>query len=188
MLNHRGTKTLFTSRLILRPFTTDDARDMYENWACDDRVTRFLSWQPHQNIAETIKLLEAWCAEYDHPNTYNWVMEYDNKAIGNISVVRLNNKREWAELGYCMGHAYWNRGLMTEATKAIINYLFCEIGLHRIEISHAVLNPASGKVAQKCGLSYEGTKRESFKNHAGEFLDVAYYGILSHEHHITTNR
>ena len=70
---------------------------------------------------------------------------------------------------------------MSEAAKAVIDYLFKEVGVNRIDISHAVKNPASGRVAQKCGLTYEGTKREFFKASSGEFLDVSYYGILRSE-------
>ena len=70
---------------------------------------------------------------------------------------------------------------MSEAAKAVIDYLFAEIGVNRIGISHAVKNPASGRVAQKCGLTLEGTKREYFKNSNGEFLDISDYGIIRSE-------
>lgn len=76
---------------------------------------------------------------------------------------------------------------MTEAARAVIHYLFREVGYHRIEIAHALKNPASGAVARKCGLTYEGTKRESFKTASNEFLDVAYYSILRHEWDAETN-
>ena len=108
-------------------------------------------------------------------------MEYEGTPIGNISVVRLSEKSEHAELGYCMGYAYWNKGFMPEAAKAVIDYLFAEIGVNRVGISHAVKNPASGRVAQKCGLTFEGTKREYFKTFEGEFLDISDYGILRSE-------
>ena len=80
-----------------------------------------------------------------------------------------------------MGYAYWNQGIMPEAAKAVIDYLFSEIGVNRVGISHAVKNPASGRVAQKCGLTFEGTKREYFKTSSGEFLDISYYGIIRSE-------
>ena len=70
---------------------------------------------------------------------------------------------------------------MSEAAKAVIDYLFSEIGVNRVSISHAVENPGSGKVAQKCGMSYEGTKREYFKTSTGKFVDIADYGILRSE-------
>ena len=181
MLTHKGTQTIYTERLVLRRFTVDDAQAMYDNWANDERVSRFLSWSPHKSSEETKQLLEGWCDAYKNDTTYNWAMEYDGTVIGSISVVEIKERHERAEIGYCMGYAYWNKGIMSEAAKAVIDYLFMEVGVNRIDISHAVKNPASGRVAQKCGLTYEGTKREFFKTSSGEFLDISYYGILRSE-------
>lgn len=181
MLTHKGTKTIQTARLMLRPFVVDDAQAMYQNWANDPQVTRYLTWQPHRSPEETRQLLAVWSDAYARPDCYNWVMEWEGKPIGNISVVRMNEKSEYAELGYCMGRAYWNRGLMTEAAKAVIDFLFAEVGVNRVGIAHAVQNPASGRVAQKCGLTYEGTLREVYKTSEGVYLDLSYYGILRRE-------
>ena len=181
MITHKGTQTIHTERLILRKFTVEDAQAMFENWANDERVTRFLTWCPHESPEATKQLLELWCAAYENPNTYNWVIEHEGTPIGNICVVRLSERCEYAELGYCMGYAYWNKGFMPEAAKAVIDYLFAEIGVNRVGISHAVKNPASGRVAQKCGLTFEGTKREFFKASTGEFLDISDYGIIRSE-------
>lgn len=180
-MTHKGTKTLKTERLILRKFKVNDYNDMFYNWASDENVTRFLTWMPHESPQATKQLLEGWCAAYENDNTYNWAMEFEGEVIGGISVVRLSEKFEYAELGYCMSRKYWNKGLMTEAARAVIDFLFSEVGVHRVTIAHAVKNPASGRVAQKCGLTYEGTKRESFKSSTGEFLDIAYYSILKDE-------
>ena len=181
MITHKGTQTIYTERLVLRRFTVDDAQAMYDNWANDERVCRFLSWRPHESGEATKQLLEGWCDAYKNDTTYNWAIEFDGTVIGSISVVEIKERHERAELGYCMGYAYWNKGIMSEAAKAVIDYLFMEVGVNRIDISHAVKNPASGRVAQKCGLTYEGTKREFFKASSGEFLDVSYYGILRSE-------
>ena len=177
MLTQKGTKTLTTERLTLRRFTREDAQAMYENWAKDERVTRYLTWEPHRFPEETRQLLEGWCEAYDDLCIYNWAMELEGEIIGNISVVHLDEQSEYADLGYCMGYAYWNRGLMTEAVSAVIDYLFESVGVNRVGIVHATKNPASGRVAQKCGCTYEGTRRAHYKRH-GEFLDIAEYGIL----------
>lgn len=183
MLTHKGTKTLHTERLILRKFTANDADDMFNNWARDKRVTRFLTWQPHESADATRQLLEGWVAAYDSLKTYNWAIEYGGQAIGGITVVRLSDKCEYAELGYCLGYNYWNKGIMSEAANAVIDYLFAEIGVNRVGISHATENPASGKVAQKCGMIYEGTKREYFKTSTGKFVDIADYSVIRSEWH-----
>ncbi len=178
MITHKGTKPIQTERLLLRRFTVKDAKAMFENWANDERVTRFLSFLPHGKVEVTKALLEDWCAAYEKDSTYNWAIEFDGTVIGSISVVDFNARSERAAIGYCMGFDYWNKGIMTEAAKAVIDYLFAEVGVNRVEISHAVKNPGSGRVAQKCGLQYEGTRREYFKSSTGEFLDIAHYAIL----------
>ena len=177
-MKHKGTQTIFTDRLTLRRFTVEDAQEMFDNWASDPRVTKFLSWEPHTSTEATAALLRDWVKGYENDNCYNWVMEYQGRCIGTISVVRQSERDESAELGYDLGYDYWNKGLMTEAAKAVIRFLFEEVGCHRVVIRHAVKNPASGRVAQKCGLTYEGTRREAFKNRDGEFRDIAEYAIL----------
>lgn len=181
MITNKGTLTIQTQRLKLRKFTVDDAQAMYDNWAKDGRVPRFLTWQPHESPEATRRLLEIWCAEYEDPGRYQWAIEYQETVIGSITVVRLDEWSEWAEIGYCIGYDFWNKGIMSEAAKAVIGFLFAEVGVNRISICHAVKNPASGRVAQKCGLTLEGTRREFYKDAAGEFLDISEYSILRRE-------
>lgn len=178
MLTHKGTILLTTDRLVLRPFLPEDARAMFDNWASDEKVTRYVTWPAHTSPDVTKSLLEQWCLCYADEKYYNWVITLSGQPIGNISVVRQSEKSQWCELGYCLGSAYWNQGFMTEAVQAVIDFLFDEVGFHRIVIEHAAKNPASGKVAQKCGLKKEGVARESYKNAAGEFLDIVSYAIL----------
>ncbi|MBQ8831131.1 MAG: GNAT family N-acetyltransferase [Oscillospiraceae bacterium] len=185
MLTHKGTQTIKTERLTLRRYRVTDAKTMYETWARDERVTKFLTWQPHASADLTKALLEIWCADYEKDNNYNWVIEFEGKIIGSITVVRQSERDELAELGYCLGHGYWEKGIMTEAAKAVIDFLFGEVGFNRISIEHAVKNPGSGKVAKKCGMTLEGTKREYFKAASGEFLDINEYSILRREWKIT---
>lgn len=181
MLRHKGTQTIRTARLMLRRFRVEDAQTMYDTWASDENVTRYLTWEPHESPEQTGKLLARWCDGYSSPEVYHWAMELDGRLIGDISVVGLHERDERAELGYCMGRAYWGQGLMTEAARAVIDYLFAEVGVHSVEIRHAVKNPASGRVAQKCGLACEGTKRECFKSSSGEFLDISFYGMTRND-------
>ena len=181
MLTHKGTKTIKTERLILRKFEVADAKAMYHNWAKDERVTKFLTWPPHESEKATEELLKLWCADYKKDNYYQWVITLDSIPVGSISVVDFSENHEHAELGYCLGYDYWRKGIMPEAVNAVINFLFSEAGFNRITICHAVKNPASGAVARKCGLAYEGTKKEEFKSHSGEFLDIAFYGITKKE-------
>lgn len=181
MLTHKGTKTITTGRLNLRRFTYNDAVPMFENWANDERVTKYLSWTPHGDVSLTKQLVCHWCWLYEKDDCYNWCIDFEGKPVGTISVVRILENREYADLGYCIGYDFWNKGIVTEAATAVINYLFSEVGFNRISIWHAVKNPASGKVAKKCGMTFEGVFRQFYKSHSGEFLDIAVWSILKSE-------
>ena len=181
MIKHIGTQTIKTERLLLRKFTTEDAEAMFTNWASDKQITKFLTWEPHSSIEATRNILEGWCAAYNNNSTYNWAITLNDIPIGSISIVRLSERSENAELGYCIGSKFWNKGYMTEAAKAVISFLFEQVGLNRVSISHAVKNPASGEVAKKCRMKFEGRKRKCFKATDGEFLDIDIYAILREE-------
>ena len=176
-MHHKGTIELRTPRLLLRRFTPEDAQAMFDTWAYDSRVTRYLTWLPHGSPVFTRELLENWCASYERPEVYNWAIEYKGMPVGNISVVRMDETDGYAELGYCLGTAYWNTGIMTEAASAVIDFLFSEVGAGRVGISHAVENPASGRVALKCGLTFEGTRQAAYRTSDGALHDLNVYGI-----------
>ena len=73
-MNRTGTKTIETDRMILRRFTTDDAQDMFENWAADPEVTKFLTWPCHKSVDITKALLADWVAKYEDGGYFNWAM------------------------------------------------------------------------------------------------------------------
>jgi len=181
MLNHKGTKTIATPRLLLRPFIVEDAHDMYANWASDPRVTKYLTWMPHESPEATAELLALWVPNYENPAYYNWVITLEGRAIGNVSIVRQSDKSEYMEFGYCLSAAYWNQGIMPEAVSAVRDFLFREVGAHRLVIRHATKNPGSGKVARKCGFTWEGRQRQEFRSALGEYLDIEAYSLLRNE-------
>ena len=84
------------------------------------------------------------------------------------------------ELGYWLGVPYWNRGFCTEASRAVVELGFSEIGLHRIQARHLTRNPASGRVMQKLGMQAEGVNRDAILKN-GRFEDLAMYAILADE-------
>lgn len=182
MLNHQGTKRLETERLILRQFKIEDYVEMYNNWACEDAVTKFLTWQTHTNQDVTKSVLADWISKYANKDFYNWAIELkeENRLIGNISVVSLREETLSAILGYCMGSKWWGKEIMPEAGKAVLKYLFEEVGFNRIAANHDKNNPNSGRVMQKIGMTYEGTLRSAGFCNQGIIDDVR-YSILKSE-------
>jgi [ribosomal protein S5]-alanine N-acetyltransferase len=183
MLNHKGTLTIESNRLRLRRFNIKDAEDMFSNWASDTEVTKFLSWEPHNSIDVTKQVISDWINDYDKDNTYNWciVLRDSGKVIGLISVVQLSNMHEMCEIGYCLGRAFWNNGIITEALQTVIKFLFQEVGINRIQAKHDLDNPSSGKVMEKVGMKYEGLLRQSRKRKDGTYGSTNIYSILRNE-------
>ena len=176
---HIGTKVIETERLILRRLGSEDADAMFRNWASDPEVTKFLTWPTHGNVDLTSKLLGIWEEEYEKDSFYQWGIELKSlgEVIGTISVVRIEEEIEMADIGYCIGQPWWNQGITSEAFKAVIDFLFGEVGFNRIVARHDVRNPHSGDVMKKCGMQFEGVLRSADKNNQG-ICDVAQYAIL----------
>lgn len=152
---------------------------MFNNWASDPEVTRFLTWPPHTSIEVTENLLTDWISRYEDGGYFNWVMEYKEtgKAIGNISVVKLHEDIDAADVGYCMSRKYWGQGLMSEALKGVMDYLFDVVGLNRVAANHDVNNPRSGRVMDKAGMVQEGILRQAGKNNQG-IHDVVWHAAI----------
>ncbi|WP_027626347.1 GNAT family N-acetyltransferase [Clostridium lundense] len=184
MLNHKGTTSLETGRLILRQFSEKDATEMYNNWASDTEVTKYLTWPTHSSVEVTSKVIGMWVDNYKNMECYQWAIELkeNGQVIGSISLMNIDNHVENCEIGYCIGKAFWNKGIVTEAFSSIIDFAFNQVGFQRITGRHHVGNPASGKVMEKCGLKYEGLLRKISKNSSGILVDCKYYSILKDEY------
>lgn len=178
-MNHCGTKTIKTERLILRRFLLDDAEVMFRNWASDPDVAHFLTWTAHESIDDTKSVLQDWIASYQSKDTYNWaiVPKVLDEPIGSISVVEYNDDLQLMHIGYCIGKLWWHQGITSESLQAVIAYLFEKTDVNRIESRHDPRNPNSGGVMRKCGMQYEGTLRQADRNIQG-ICDYSMYAIL----------
>ena len=178
-MNHCGTKTIETDRLLLRKLSVDDGSAMFRNWASDPEVTKFLTWPPHQSVEASRALLEDWSAQYENDNYYQWGIELKEigEVIGTISVVSMREEIDMTHIGYCIGVAWWHQGIMTEALGAVITFLFNEVCCNRIESRYDTNNPHSGEVMKKCGMKFEGVMRAADRNNQG-ICDVGQYAIL----------
>lgn len=178
-MKHLGTRRMETDRLILRRFTLDDAEAMYKNWASDTEVTKFLMWPTHRSVEETKNVLADWVDSYDKEDKYEWCIakKENDEPIGSIGVVKISERVNAMEIGYCISRNYWHQGITSEAMQAVMKYLLDEVGVDRIESRHDPRNQYSGAVMQKCGLKYEGTRVRADWNNSG-ICDTAMYGYV----------
>jgi ribosomal-protein-alanine N-acetyltransferase len=180
---HKGTVTLETERLILRRFELSDADAMFNNWASDAEVTKFLTWLTHSDVSVSRAVIGSWLPLYANANHYIWaiVLKEMGEPIGSMAVVDQRDDIKMVHIGYCIGRKWWRQGYTSEALAALIRFFFEDVGVNRIESMHDPRNPNSGKVMLKCGLKYEGTLRQSDINNQGGFCDAACYAILAED-------
>ena len=179
----KNTQTIETSRLILRRFDKNDAEEMFNNYLSSDKVTKFLTFPTYKSVNEVENYLDFVINEYEKDRTYRWciVLKQTNQVVGAIDAVSFNEDLNEATIGYCLGDKYWHKGIMSEAFSAVIKYLFEEENVNRIQATHDINNPNSGKVMQKCRLKFEGIHRQAGINNTG-ICDSAYYAILREDY------
>lgn len=176
-LQHKGSITIETLRLILRRFEERDAKDMYQNWAGDPEVCKYLSWGPHSSEEVSRKRIQIWVNNYVRSNAYVWalVLKRTGEVVGSISVEMTDDQEGSCEIGYCLSRSCWRQGLMTEALVAVMHYLYYEIGYRTIRAKHDVLNIASGRVMQKAGMKYYKTEEKVGVRRDGTYYDCDVY-------------
>ena len=167
-MKHCGTQELETGRLLLRQLSIDDSEMMFNNWASDPEVTKYLRWNAHRSWAETAETLNEWEKHYGEPAFYQWGVENKRSGalMGSISLMPANELRTgwhlntellgpaW-EVGYALGRKWWDNGYMTEALCAVRDYWFNTVDAAWLAGVHANENVASGAVLQKAGFVYD---------------------------------
>jgi len=146
---------LTTDRLTLRPWRESDLADFYE-YASVDGVGQMAGWNPHRNAEESKEILSRFIA-----GKKVFALEYRGKVIGSLGVEKYRedlypelDALQGREIGYVLSKAYWGQGLMPEAVRAVINWLFHVEKLDFIICGHFVRNNQSRRVIEKCGFRY----------------------------------
>ncbi len=150
------TPVLETERMILRPITVADAGDIFERWTADERVSKYVKWCTHNSVDDTVEWLKMEEDGILSDDTYTWgfTLKSSGYLFGSGGLC-FNDEEGIFELGYNIMHEYWNQGYASEAAKAILEFAIKELNQREFVAWHAVDNPASGKVMEKCGFVYE---------------------------------
>ena len=152
---------LETERFILRPLTLEDAEDVF-SWASDERVTKYMIYPRHENI----EITKDWLSSLDQlpENNFNWgfVLKENNRLIGSGGIKYNEEIKAWT-FGYNISFDCWGNGYVTEIIKHMIKFVYDNFGARDFVADHAVDNPASGRVMEKCGMKF---------SHYGEYTKL----------------
>ncbi len=147
-------QTIETSRLKLRSPVTEDATAIFEQYAQDREVTKFMTWQPHQNVETTQHFLQRCINATD----FFWVI-LPKKAEKAVGMIRLQCQNHCTSLGYVLARSYWNQGVMTEALQPLVNWAIIQPEIYRVWAVCDCENLASARVLEKIGMTREGVLR-----------------------------
>ena len=113
-MNHVGTISLETKRLVLRRIYRDDAEEIYEGFVNQDEFLYYAN-KEKRTLDEEIKSLENIDFKYQNKEYYNWVITLKENCsiIGSINL-RVENKNDSVEFNYVIDNRYINKGYMTE--------------------------------------------------------------------------
>lgn len=167
-------RELQTERLLLRAITRGDTQRIFDCWASDPEVTKYLTWLPHKSVKVTEQVMSFWLTEYEKPDCYRYGIELKatGELIGMIDVVGYVDGEP--VIGYCSGRAYWGNGYMTEALKAVTAELF-SAGFKSIFIEAAKENIGSNRVIQKAGFQFIGSHEQPMSSAKPEIVTVNSY-------------
>ena len=170
-----------TERLTLRKLLVGDTADMFE-YAKNEEVTRYLTWNPHPDRAYTREYLEYLGGRYSAGMFYDWaiVLEPLGKMIGTCGFTSFNCTHDSAEVGYVLNPSYWGQGIAAEALERVLQFGFEELKLHRIEAKFMEENERSRHVMEKVGMTFEGYNRESMRI-KGRYVTIGVCAILASE-------
>ena len=165
---------LITERLVLRKLRKEDAESIFNNWASNPEVTKYVTWNAHTSIEQTKQILDIWLKEYQNPKTVRLgiTLKDSDELIGAIDVVDYIDGNP--EIGYCLSRKYWNKGYMTEACGAMMNYLF-NIGYKTVVIEADENNVGSNKVIEKVGFEFTHKETKQCSSLKPEIITVNWY-------------
>lgn len=164
---------VYTEHLVLRKITSEDERDLY-NLITNPAV------YPHLGIDTSTALFPS--RLYRHFEEANQTLsaihfgitfQPDPRLIGICSLQKWDHKKGTATIGYCVSPAYWNKGLATEAVRAVIGFGIRELGIRQIRGRCEENNVASCRVMENCGLTRE------FQDSEDQIQKLRFPGLIS---------
>lgn len=163
-MQHIGTVTFETLRLICRRFCYEDSEYMLRNWAADPNIQYEYGEPVYENISQVKGLLAKYIEGYKNTDYYRWaiVEKKSNQNIGQIAFCRVYSDCCTAEIEYCIGKGFWGNGYAKEALAGLVDFVFRNTEFMKLEAYHRSDNMKSGCVLQKSPMYITDTV-ERFK-------------------------
>lgn len=168
-----------TQRLVLRKPSLDDAFAIFEGYASDLVVTKYLTWRPHADIGATRAFLQRCLKVWEDGSGFPWViMLKESNAL--IGMIEIRVAHHTADFGYVIAQPYWGRGFATEAARVVVGWALSQSKVYRVWAICDLENIASARVMEKVGMQREGILRRYIvhPNVSAEPRDCFCYSVV----------
>lgn len=162
-------------RLLLRPPVLGDAGALFQRVARDPKVTKYLKWMPHSDVAATRRVIAEKLNVSDEERTWAIALRHSDEVIGLTSCRR--PVPHSVEIGYCIGRRWWGKGFMTEVLGLLMKALEADRRVYRVWATCHVDNERSARVLLRAGFELEGrlARYAVYPTIAPEPLDALLY-------------
>ena len=176
------TDVIETGRVLLRPWTEADADSLYR-YASSPNVAYWSGWKAHESVSESLRVIRNL---YIPDGTLAICLSPSGTPVGAVTAARMSPPGEDPVdgdfvLDAWLGMPFWNRGYMTEVTKAVVRRCFLKLGAARVWASFREGNARSRRVLEKCGFRFGRIVRNRYDPVFDNFFDSFLYTITRDE-------
>ena len=151
-------RTWETARLVARPAVVADAQVVFEEYASDPAVAKYMTWRAHRNVDETIEFLSRCERVWRDGSAFPWTLWLkDDGTFAGLIEIRVHANT--VDLGYALCRRWWRQGLMTEALASVVQWALAQPEIYRVWATCDVENVASARTLEKVGMHREGVLR-----------------------------
>jgi ribosomal-protein-alanine N-acetyltransferase len=177
--------SLQTERLFLREIITADAEELYCFYN-DAKFKQYLDWNGPSSVDECLHMIDFWNRGFAEKRVLPWGISTrtSSKLIGTIIIMPTRGTFEDAPrypftVAYELKMEFWNKGYMTEALKAALDFSKKEPSLHRIQAEVLPENKASLRLLEKLGFRKEGLLHQYLMHESSKaFMNVVLMALL----------
>ena len=167
---------LRTERVLLRPFVQSDAEDVFAYAQLEEWSRYHVPEIPYPYARSDADEFIASMLETSWENKANWAIVINERVVGGLTL-SLRPPASRAELGYSLAPDHWNRGITTEAARAVLSYAFYVWVLDTVEARADARNVGSRRVMEKVGMARISLEADVRRDRAGAVVDQVRYAV-----------
>ncbi|MBM4764094.1 GNAT family protein [Bacillus sp. B15-48] len=166
----------------LQLFQLHHANELY--WLVNTNRLYLREWLPWvDSITSPVayhSIIPVWLQQFAENKGFNAGIRYNGQLVGTIGLNQIDWSNSQTNIGYFLAQGAQGNGIMTRAVSTVLNYVFFELGLNRVEIRCGIGNHRSRSIPERLGFTREGVIRQG-ENLYGKYHDLVIYSMLANE-------